>query len=168
MVGEQYIFIGEQWVGTDNALSLESSETFKLVSGPAETACLEHKMWFQIPPCVRTGVLGWAAHRGRRTPAVSASRRQALTSGLVLVLCAVPVSWYSFLIRNWHINQVEFSASLPALVHSSDSFPPVSLWHWLLLRSMQWTSHSWNAFGFKYKRTQVKWESMLKGIYWLM
>lgn len=44
MVGEQYIFIGEQWVGTDNALSLESSETFKLVSGPAETACLEHKM----------------------------------------------------------------------------------------------------------------------------
>lgn len=44
MVGAQYIFIGEQWVGTDNTLSLERSWIFKLVSGPAESAYLENKM----------------------------------------------------------------------------------------------------------------------------
>lgn len=44
MVGAQFVFIGEQWVGTDNAVSLESSWTFRLASGPAERAYLENKM----------------------------------------------------------------------------------------------------------------------------
>lgn len=125
-------------MGTDNALRLESSGTSILVSGPAETACLENRMLFQVPPYVRTAVLGWTAQRGSRTPAecwqkTGSDIRPPPGPSLGCACVGIVI----FLIRSWHIHQVEFSASLPPIVHSLDSFPPVSLWHWLLLRSMQ-------------------------------
>lgn len=92
-----------------------------------------------------------------------------LNSELVtaLSLCSSCIVMLS-LTRSWHIPHIEFLPSLPAIVQSSDSFTPVILWLWLLLRAVQWIAIIGMLLISGNRKIQFKLESIRKGMYWFM